>query len=792
MLDPQTLGILDPRDLLGEVDGWYWPYGIYPPFYRDNSKRGEVIPVYLDENALKAIRDRSRALCSTNEYAICAIDNIIHYCVGTGFTFLAKGIDDDEKELCKQVQKFIDLFCEANDVYERLAESLRREHIDGEAFIRLFPQSDGMTLLRFIEPELVKSLRGTYDAEYSFGIQTLPDDVETIVGYNVIDKPIENYTTTLVPEPEVVHIKLNSRSTAKRGVPTFYPIETNLRRCEQLLANMSSMAKTRAAIAMIRSFNGTQKSTAQTFADNQKEISVNDPTTNVTLNVERMRPGTILNASKNIEYEFPHATSGVSEFVLVLQADLRACAARLNMPEWMFTADASNSNYSSAFVSESACVKMFAMQQDLLARKWGAGRYGQKKSVIWRAIENAIEAGILPEDVKEKVKITVDTPSLIARDGDREASMNKVYLDMRIKSRARIQKELGIVPEEEDAEIKADDLAPDPDGMQPTQGKEPMQTGDRQARMAVTRNYSRVKESFPDIRQDDDVSCGAACSMAVGRFFEVGPETLDGWKERLGIPDRGYVPPEIIVEELEKLGLFAEAGELSVDALVSACRESPVICPIQSEGVGHYVVVLGEALGNFIVHDPEEGSRFISRAEFTSLWHDEADGREYKQYGIKVNSGDEMDRRAFAEMSSAISKLGEKIDAMNVRQFPETLAPPAPAQRIVINQGSAEESTEDPSEIVTALHTLTQAILSKETTVNVAAPVVNVPAAEPVINVAGPVVNVPEQPVAAVHAPVTVTPAPVTVIPADVSPVKKSFKFIFDKKTGRVAGVEEI
>ena len=46
------------------------------------------------------------------------------------------------------------------------------------------------------------------------------------------------------------------------------------------------------------------------------------------------------------EYEFPAAGIDAGRYVTVLQAELRAIASRLVMPEFMLTSDASNANYS--------------------------------------------------------------------------------------------------------------------------------------------------------------------------------------------------------------------------------------------------------------------------------------------------------------------------------------------------------------------------------------------------------------------------------------------------------------
>lgn len=783
-IDIPSYGPYDLADLFGDWWQGYNPLIGFPaPTYRDNMKRGESLPQYLDEYQLKLLRDRSRALCGTNEFAICAIDNRKFYCVGTGFKLRAVAAKKEyaEDECIAETQEVLDLLCEVNDLAERETESVERLDVDGETFVRLFPREDGITVLRFVEPELVKSPGTNYDSAYSFGIQTDPEDVETVVGYWVVDDPMERNTPKFVDEKYIVHMKLNSRSTAKRGVPTFYPIEQNLKRAESLLANMSAMAKTRAAIAMIRSFKGSPRASIANLTQGATEVSVTDPNTQTTLNVERMRPGTILNSSGTIEYEFPHASVAASEFVEVLQAELRACAARMNMPEWMFSADASNSSYSSSFVAESSAVKMFTHLQDLLRRKWGEGRFGQKKSIIWRCIENAIDAKILSPDVREKVRIICDTPSLLARDQDREASMNKVYLDMRVKSRQTIQQELGLDSEQEDKNFKEDELLQQATEEQPIQGQKAIQTGDAQPRLAVARNYG-VAESLaiPDIRQADGMSCGPACALAVGLFFEKGPATLDEWKSTLKTTEDG-THPEAIAEAFVNLGLYAESSEMTLDQLREHIREQrPVICPIQSGGVGHYVVVLGEALGNFVIHDPDSGSRLIPESEWLANWHDETESRSYKNYGIAVSRGDWMNGRLLKELMA-------KVDALATRAYPENLVPAQPP--VTVNQNPEIDYAAFGKAIAENLPKPEPIVFSPTIQVPEQPPaVVNV--APQVVNVEAPVVNVPQQPAPVVNAPVTVqsAPAQVTVVPSEPSPRRLSVTR--DKKTGKIDGAE--
>ncbi len=75
--------------------------------------------------------------------------------------------------------------------------------------------------------------------------------------------------------------------------------------------------------------------------------------------LQRFAPGTILDVYAGTEYHFPAAGIDAARFVAVLQAELRAIAARLVMPEFMLTSDASNANYSSTLVAEGPAVKMF-------------------------------------------------------------------------------------------------------------------------------------------------------------------------------------------------------------------------------------------------------------------------------------------------------------------------------------------------------------------------------------------------------------------------------------------------
>lgn len=181
---------------------------------------------------------------------------------------------------------------------------------------------------------------------------------------------------------------------------------------------------------------------------------------------------------------------------------------------------------------------------------------------------------------------------------------------------------------------------------------------------------------LPDIRQEDNYSCGAAIAMSVGQYFGVGPATLEEWKTALGTDEEQSTRPMAIVEYFLDLGLSVNAAHgMSLDDLKGYWKKGwPVICPIQEYGVpskqasfdyGHYVGVIGVALGHVFVQDPsidnaleepggsqgevedpgvdqDPGRSMIAEETWMQVWHDEdADGKQYVQFGIAVGPAPE-------------------------------------------------------------------------------------------------------------------------------------------------------
>jgi capsid protein len=363
------------------------------------------------EAQLADIRQQCRWLALENEFAINGHENRISYIVGAGHNYraTARKASSQPPQLIADVQRLIDDFVGANQWHRRQQEIVRRRDRDGEAFLRFFLAPDGGTRVRFVEPDQVLTPPG-YQSNSSARLGVLTDgrDVETVLGYFVDGQ--------LVDASEIQHRKGNVDANVRRGLPLFYPVRKNLRRAEKLLRNMSVVAEIQSAIALIRKHRQGTAGGVQQFVANRAD--------NVTAansggrSLHRYGPGTILDAHADIEYDFPAAGVDAANFVVVLQAELRAVASRLVMPEFMLTSDASNANYSSTMVAEGPAMRMFARLQ--------AEQVCDDLLVMRRVIENAVISGQLPAEAHTLIEIQAVPPSLAVRDQLEESHRRRI------------------------------------------------------------------------------------------------------------------------------------------------------------------------------------------------------------------------------------------------------------------------------------------------------------------------------------------------------------------------------
>jgi len=416
---------VDPREPYTDTgDDWWMPVA-------SATGPGQASSGWLfDEGQHRQLREQCRALAATNEFAINGHENRISYIVGTGHTYraTAKKGTDPPLVLVRQVQQLLEAFLRDNQWHTRQQETVHRLDRDGEVFLRHFVAPDGGSRVRFVEPDqIVRPAELAAAPHASFGIETVRDDVETVLAYFVDGQR--------VPAAEIQHRKANVDRNVKRGVPLFAPVRKNLRRVEKLLRNMSVVAEIQSAIALIRKHRGATRTAVQQFVSGQADVTHTDSQGN-TQNLRQFGPGTILDAPAGLEYDFPATGIDASAYVSVLQAELRTIASRLVMPEFMLTSDASNANFSSTMVAEGPAIKMFARLQ--------ASQMEADLEVMWHVIKSAIAAGRLPHEVEQLIEIQVMPPTLITRDQVDEARANSIAFDAGILSPQTWSQRLGL------------------------------------------------------------------------------------------------------------------------------------------------------------------------------------------------------------------------------------------------------------------------------------------------------------------------------------------------------------
>ena len=421
---------VDPNEAVFDSDGTAWNRLGGGPF----SGPTAAIP-FADEQQLAQIRDQCRTLAVANEFAINGHENRISYIVGSGHAYRAATRQGPDAEpLVRQVQAVIDEFIRLNHWHQRQQEIVRRKDRDGECFLRLFGATDGTTRVRFVEPAQVAAPSDRLnDPSARFGIQTDPDDVETVLGYWIDGR--------LVDASEIQHRKANVDANVKRGLPLFFPVRKNLRRAEKLLRNMSVVAEIQSAIAVIRKHTAATAAGLEQFVAGAADLSVTNAASGHTSHFQRYAPGTILDAVAGMDYEFPAAGIDAGRYVTVLQAELRAIASRLCMPEFMLSSDASNANYSSTMVAEGPAVKMFdRLQHEML---------GDDIELLGRVLRHAVEAGRLPTEALVAVDIRGIPPTLAVRDRLKDAQADQILVRNGAMSVATMAMRNGLDPEQE-------------------------------------------------------------------------------------------------------------------------------------------------------------------------------------------------------------------------------------------------------------------------------------------------------------------------------------------------------
>ena len=415
----------------------------YPVANATDRQFGSNYPFWVSEQQLAMIRAQARVIAYMNPNAAGFLNGLTSYVIGNGYNYTVKakktsGIPD---EAIEQIQEFINEFIEDNSWTEMEQEIFLRSRRDGEAFIRMFPQEDGKMIIRTVEPEQIfQPGQSSYD--WSYGIQTDPDDVFDIKAYHVhYLAPGGEHDATdrmgeVVDAKNIVHIKVNVERAIKRGLSDFsYDTLDAFQQAGKLRRNLGEGAAVQAAIAAIRQHDAASSSQVETFVQAAIDYSTSGMGGRQQ-DYQRMEAGSFLDIPKGMNYITPPGSANSGGHLEIMGALLRAAGNRHNAPEWMVSSDASNTNYASSLTAESPFLRNCLRLQKFYERPF--------LRVIKSALECAIKAGKLPKGIMSHIDVEVKAPSVETRDKVGEASMNSMYVQMGAKSPQIVTQELGL------------------------------------------------------------------------------------------------------------------------------------------------------------------------------------------------------------------------------------------------------------------------------------------------------------------------------------------------------------
>lgn len=385
------------------------------------------------------LRQRARRLAQFNPHARNILRLLQAYVTGPGLRFSHHARYEDDvlaDELLLDAKRLWEEFCRVNARNYSYAEHARRAWRDGECFIRKFTTEEWPPRVRYIDPELIAASPLYPESQ---GIVTSPHDAETPIEYLKID-PQRAVLDEAIPASDILHTRLGTDSNEKRGVSIFASILDMLDCYNKWVEGELLARKLQSSIVLWRKVQGSPQQ-ASSLAD---AAAGGSPSGNAGRR-ERVQPGTILTTNHGTDIQFLHPNTNFGDAVPLGRMLLLSVAAGAGLPEFMLTSDASNGNFASTMVAEGPAVKMFESEQQFFANEFAQ---------MWRwVMQDAIAAGLLPDNFFERIEIVWTFPQLINRDRPRERLADVQLIKCGVLSRAEIARRDGVDPDRMTAEL---------------------------------------------------------------------------------------------------------------------------------------------------------------------------------------------------------------------------------------------------------------------------------------------------------------------------------------------------
>jgi hypothetical protein len=371
--------------------------------------------IWVSEAQLDLIRMYSRFLYDTNLTAKGVVRALENYIIKTGFTYQASS---------KAAQKVLDDFLNHNNFFNRELDLFRRSRRDGEFFVALFPQENGITEIRTIEPEQVRPPNA--EPEWLFGVKVDSQDKEKPLAYWVTyDGTVEN-GEEFKPE-NVVHCKINVDLIIRRGLSDFFSSQESLQGVQKLLRAGVQGESVRQAIAYVRQFAQAPMGTVQAMQAASTDYLTAIPTgfgSPRLQPVHQMVPGQVSDIPEGLEMKNGPTGAGANA-VAILQAAYQQLSTFWQVPSWVISGDTGSTNYSASLTAESPFVRNCEKEQKIYSLKF--------REILLKVLAIAKEQGEL--DPNQEVDVVVHVPPVWVRNAKEESDRNQVLYNAGLLSK---------------------------------------------------------------------------------------------------------------------------------------------------------------------------------------------------------------------------------------------------------------------------------------------------------------------------------------------------------------------
>ncbi|HEN3480688.1 TPA: phage portal protein [Yersinia enterocolitica] len=400
--------------------------------------------------SLTSIRDACRELSIQNPYARRYVQLSSQQTVGAdGITVRPQPLSHDgtvNQVLADQIDKLFYQWAEnasefshdgsmSIDIFQQVVERTRAT--DGECFIRIH-KNNNKVQLELIDSARIPSTKNELLNKGSYisnGIEF--NEFDQVQAYHVAKVHPLNYTistndVTRIPAEEIIHYFIPEFPKQQRGIP-------------DLIASIKTLNDFNAyhEAAIIQKRLASSAMAFITSTDNNQDELLNDSTDEDRESIEYFQAGSIyeLQSGQNIQTVNPQAgTDKITEFS---DSVLTTISTGLGIPKSMLTGDTQNASFSAAKMADRINRDGMKTKSNLMISKVLKPIF---KIWLSNIMINKLQ-NLSFKDFDDLSNCTFILPKQISLDPNKDAQYEQTLLEMGVKSKSMIMRDLGYEPQ---------------------------------------------------------------------------------------------------------------------------------------------------------------------------------------------------------------------------------------------------------------------------------------------------------------------------------------------------------